>query len=103
MHFRTGLALTLALPLCVALPASSQDSAAPQTPAPAPAPATVQALPQAQTSAETENVHILVGRSIIVTMQARLRKIYVSNPAVVREHHNLTESGCDYRQERRLQ
>ena len=52
-------------------------------PQPAPAPATVQALPQAQPAAETENVHILIGRSIIVTMQARLRKVYVSNPAVV--------------------
>src|ERR1700751_1327646 len=83
MHFRTGLALTLALPLCVALLASAQDRDAPQTPAQAPAPATVQAMPQAQTSAETENVHILVGRSIIVTMQARLRKVYVSNPVVV--------------------
>ncbi len=83
MHVRAGLALTLAIPLCVALPASSQDSAAPQTPTPAPAPATVQALPQAQPAAETENVHILIGRSIIVTMQARLRKVYVSNPAVV--------------------
>ena len=83
MHVRAGLAFTLALPLCVALPASSQDSAAPQTPAPAPAPATVQAMPQAQASSETENVHILIGRSIIVTMQARLRKVYVSNPVVV--------------------
>jgi pilus assembly protein CpaC len=83
MHVRAGLAFTLVLPLCVALPASSQDSAAPQTPATVPAPATVQAVPPAQTSAETENVHILVGRSIIVTMQARLRKVYVSNPAVV--------------------
>lgn len=83
MRVRVGLALTLALPLCAALPASSQDSAAPQTPATAPAPATVQAMPQSQTSAETENVHILVGRSIIVTMQARLRKVYISNPAVV--------------------
>jgi pilus assembly protein CpaC len=82
MHVRAGLAFTLVLPLCVALTASSQDSAPPQTPTPAPAPGTVQALP-AQTSAETENVHILVGRSIIVTMQARLRKVYVSNPAVV--------------------
>jgi pilus assembly protein CpaC len=83
MHVRAGLAFTLALPLCVALPASSQDSAAPQTPVAAPAPATVQAMPQAQASSETENVHILIGRSIIVTMQARLRKVYVSNPAVV--------------------
>src|ERR1700749_5174679 len=83
MYFRTGLALTLALPVCVAPSASSQDNAAPQTPIPAPAPATVQAMPQAQASAQTENVHIRVGRSIIVTMQARLRKVYVSNPAVV--------------------
>jgi pilus assembly protein CpaC len=82
MHLRAGLALTLALPLCVAPPASSQDSAAPQTPAPAPAPATVQAVPQTQ-AAETESVQILVGRSIIVTMQARLRKVYISNPVVV--------------------
>jgi pilus assembly protein CpaC len=82
MHLRAGLALTLALPLCVAPSASSQDSAAPQTPAPAPAPATVQAVPQTQ-AAETESVHILVGRSIIVTMQARLRKVYISNPVVV--------------------
>jgi pilus assembly protein CpaC len=82
MHVRAGLVFTLLLPLCAALPASSQDSAAPQTPAPAPAPATIQAVP-AQTSAETESVHILIGRSIIVTMQARLRKVYVSNPAVV--------------------
>ncbi|HEX3968825.1 MAG TPA: pilus assembly protein N-terminal domain-containing protein [Edaphobacter sp.] len=82
MHVRAGLVFTLLLPLCAALPASSQDSATPQTPAPAPAPATIQAVP-AQTSAETESVHILIGRSIIVTMQARLRKVYVSNPAVV--------------------
>jgi pilus assembly protein CpaC len=40
-------------------------------------------MPQAQASSETENVHILIGRSIIVTMQARLRKVYVSNPVVV--------------------
>jgi pilus assembly protein CpaC len=32
---------------------------------------------------ETESVHVLVGRSIIINMQARLRKVYVSNPAVV--------------------
>src|SRR6202012_5361732 len=82
MHIRVGLVLTLAVAICAALPASSQDSAVPQVPSPAPAPATVQALPQ-QTSTETESVHILIGRSIIVTMQARLRKVYISNPAVV--------------------
>jgi len=76
MHVRAGLVLTLALPLCVALPAVSQSDAAPQTAAPP------TALPP-QTSTETESVHILTGRSIIVTMQARLRKVYVSNPAVI--------------------
>jgi len=83
MHLRVGLALTLTLPLWVASPASSQDSAVPQVPVPASAPATVQALPQPQGATETESVHILIGRSIIVTMQARLRKVYISNPAVV--------------------
>lgn len=75
MHVRVGLALTLALPLCVALAAISQSNDAPQAPAPVPLPG--------QASTETESVHILTGRSIIVTMQARLRKVYVSNPAVV--------------------
>lgn len=32
---------------------------------------------------ETESVHVLVSRSIVVNMQSRLRKIYLSNPAVV--------------------
>ncbi|HSU19309.1 MAG TPA: type II and III secretion system protein family protein [Acidobacteriaceae bacterium] len=32
---------------------------------------------------ETETVHILVGRSIMINMQTRLRKIYISNPAVL--------------------
>ena len=74
MHVRVGLALTLGISLCVAIPAPSQsDSAQAGTPASLP--------PQAST--ETESVHILVGRSIIVTMQARLRKVYVSNPNVI--------------------
>lgn len=36
-----------------------------------------------QEAPETETVHILVGRSILVNMQARLRKVYLSNPAVL--------------------
>lgn len=36
-----------------------------------------------QDATETETVHILVGRSIIVNMQARLRKVYLSNPIVI--------------------
>jgi pilus assembly protein CpaC len=76
MHVRAGLVLTLAILLCVASPARSQSDNAPQA-APAALP------PQSQSSTETESVHILVGRSIIVTMQSRLRKVYVSNPAVI--------------------
>lgn len=75
MHIRAGLVLTLAVPLCVASAAVSQTDSLPQS--------TARAAAAPQTSAESETVHILVGRSIIVTMQARLRKIYVSNPAVI--------------------
>lgn len=32
---------------------------------------------------ETESVHILVGHSIVVNMQARLKRVYVSNPTVL--------------------
>ena len=32
---------------------------------------------------ETESVHILVGHSIVVNVQARLKRIYLSNPAVL--------------------
>lgn len=74
MHVRVGLVLTIATSLLVAQPALSQTDNAAQTSAPAAV--------GAQTP-EMENVHILVGRSIIVTMQARLRKVYVSNPPVV--------------------
>jgi pilus assembly protein CpaC len=74
MHVRARLVLILTSSLWVAFPAPSQTDSAPQ--------ATSTALP-AQSSTETESVHILVGRSIIVTMQARLRKVYVSNPAVI--------------------
>lgn len=76
MHVRAGLVPTLVLPLCVAFAASSQTNSAPQASA-------TPAATESQASTETESVHILVGRSIIVTMQARLRKVYVSNPAVI--------------------
>lgn len=32
---------------------------------------------------EAESVHILVGRSVVINMQARLRRVYISNPAVL--------------------
>jgi pilus assembly protein CpaC len=74
MHVRVGLVLTLPL-FFIALTGSAQTGTPQQPPA--------QAVVAPQTSAETETVHILVGRSIIITMQARLRKIYVSNPDVI--------------------
>jgi pilus assembly protein CpaC len=52
-------------------------------------PATPQQMPPAVDTAtasdvpETESVHVLVSRSIVVNMQSRLRKVYLSNPAVV--------------------
>ena len=54
--------------------------AAGQQPAPPAAQPTTMA---AQDMPETEAVHVLVGRSIIINMQTRLRKIYISNPAVL--------------------
>jgi pilus assembly protein CpaC len=74
MQVRFRLTATLLLPLCLAFSASFPAFASPQASAPAAG---------AATPAETESVHILVGRSIIVNMQARLRKVYISNPAVV--------------------
>ncbi|WP_263365932.1 type II and III secretion system protein family protein [Edaphobacter bradus] len=41
------------------------------------------ASPGVPSAPESETVHVLVGRSIVVNMQVRLRRIYVSNPAVV--------------------
>ena len=70
----------LIAPLLFALAATPLRVAAEQQPA-APAPqATAIA---AQDMPETEAVHILVGRSIIINMQTRLRKIYISNPGVL--------------------
>ena len=45
--------------------------------------ASVAAVAQPSDVPETESVHVLTGRSIVVNMQARLRKVYLSNPAVV--------------------
>lgn len=36
-----------------------------------------------QDAPEIETVHIIVGRSIIINMQSRLRKVFISNPAVL--------------------
>lgn len=54
--------------------------AAGQQPAPPAAQPTTMA---AQDMPETEAVHVLVGRSIIINMQTRLRRIYISNPGVL--------------------
>lgn len=42
---------------------------------------TVQAAPQA--GVDTQEVHILNGRSVIINMQARLRRVLVSNPTII--------------------
>lgn len=69
-----------------AQPAPAQPTAAPQQPAPAvttPEAAPTQAMPPSTTAPETQSMHILVGRSVILTTQARLRRILVSNPNVL--------------------
>jgi pilus assembly protein CpaC len=76
MHVRFRRFATLILPLCLAFSASRPASALPRSSAQA-----AGTTPPA--AGETESVHILVGRSIIVNMQTRLRRVYISNPAVV--------------------
>lgn len=73
--FRAGLISSLLLVPCAGFPLVSWA----QQQAPAPQTTTL----AAQDMPETETVHILVGRSIIINMQTRLRKIYISNPAVL--------------------
>jgi pilus assembly protein CpaC len=71
--WRFGIALILA----VGLQAVGQQQA--------PAPAAAATASQAPTTAaaEAQTLHILAGRSVIVNTQARLKRILVSNPAVV--------------------
>ncbi len=58
---------------------------APTKPAepPAPPPAPIAPLPQATTAPETQSLHIQVGRSVVISTQARLRRILVSNQNVL--------------------
>lgn len=58
------------------------QSAAPSVGVPPQTPPVAEAAP-APDVPETESVHVLVSRSIVVNMQNRLRKVYLSNPAVV--------------------
>lgn len=67
------------VPLLLAISATPLVAAG-QQPAP---PAAQTSTMAAQDMPETEAVHVLVGRSIIINMQTRLRKIYISNPAVL--------------------
>ncbi len=64
------------------------------TPAPQPSPAApppavsgeakpTTAMPQSTAAPETQSLHIQVGRSVIISTQARLRRILVSNPGVL--------------------
>lgn len=64
--------LFVSIPSLAALPLAAQ--AVPPSP---------QSEATSQDGTEVETAHILVGRSIIVNMQARLRKVYLSNPAVI--------------------
>ena len=73
--FRAGLIASLLVVPCASFPLVSWA----QQQAPAPQATTL----AAQDMPETETVHILVGRSIMINMQTRLRKIYISNPAVL--------------------
>lgn len=73
------LAVLLFLPSLWAQ-AISPAITAPDTQVP---PATVQALPQQGNVTDTQPVHILSGRSVIINMQSRLKRVLVSNPAVV--------------------
>lgn len=88
-------ALLLAVVLCVASgfgqtpPAAGQaqpqaSPRAPQTATPAPSSAMPPAqVPSTPTAPETQSLHILVGRSVVINLQARLHRVLVSNPAVL--------------------
>jgi len=67
----------------VVAPAESQVSASAAAQTPGQAPSTGAASQPTQASAETQSVHIQVGRSIILNTQARLRRIVVSSPDVL--------------------
>jgi pilus assembly protein CpaC len=80
MHpFKNGT-LILILAVLLLLAASSAQEVAPAPPAPA---TPVQTLPQQGNISDTQPVHILVGRSVIINMQTRLRRVLVSNDKVV--------------------
>jgi pilus assembly protein CpaC len=50
---------------------------------PPPAQSAEQPAPVPQAAPETQTLHILVGRSVVINSQARLRRVLVSNPAVL--------------------
>lgn len=89
LHAVVNSAVALLL-VCVAIGAGEAQTSAPKTtdvqaPSTAATGSPVQE-PQVAYSAlpsETQSVHILVGRSIILNTQARLRRIVVSNPDVL--------------------
>lgn len=66
-----------------ALAGVAQDQSATQTPAmQAPAPATSAQMPQ-QGGAGPENIHIVVGHSLLIRTPGRVRRILTGNPAVI--------------------
>src|SRR6266567_4390784 len=65
-------------------PAQQQAGAParPQVPTAPPATPPVQA-PPVEAAPETQSLHVLVGRSVVINLQSRLRRILISNPAVL--------------------
>ena len=64
---------------------SSAGAAEPEPAASAPAPSPVadEAAPQQAPGTSSQVLHIVVGRSVIINLQARLRRVLISNPVVV--------------------
>src|SRR5262249_24443096 len=45
--------------------------------------APAQAVQERGSATETQSLHIMAGRSVVINLQARLRRVLVSNPAVI--------------------
>jgi len=85
---RGVLATLLAVLLCITT-AVAQNPPVPATPpaqqqAPTAPPATAPGqVPPVEAAPETQSLHVLVGRSVVINLQSRLRRVLISNPAVL--------------------
>ncbi len=75
-----GLIQAQTAPTTPTATAHGADSIAPSTIATSPDATTALTT---QTELPSQSLHVLVGRSIVISMPARLKRVYVSNPAVV--------------------